>query len=120
MADAQPIDPFPTRAGGNAATIVYVLYLVGLLIGVTAIVGLVVAYVFRDGAAPWLQTHYRYQIRTFWIALLYFVIGVITTLIFIGYFILLFTLLWYVIRCVKGLRLVSDGFAVPKAATWWV
>jgi uncharacterized membrane protein len=120
MADADSFEPFPTRAGGNAATIVYVLYLVGLLLGITIIVGLVVAYVFRDGAAPWLRTHYRYQIRTFWIVLLYLIIGAVTTFILIGYLILLFTLFWFVIRCVKGLRLASEGMAVTNPATWWV
>lgn len=120
MADAQPVEPFPTRAGGGAATIVYILYLVGLLLGITTIIGVIVAYVFRDGAAPWLRTHYRYQIGTFWIGLLYLAIGLVTTFILIGYLILLFTLFWYLIRCIKGLRLVSDGYAVSKPATWWL
>lgn len=120
MADTQSFEPFPARANGNAATIIYVLYLVGLLVGVTALIGLVIAYLFRDGAPPWPRTHYRYQIRTFWIALLYIVIGAVTTLILVGYLILLFVLVWYVIRCVRGLKLIGEGFAVPNPGTWWV
>ena len=55
------------NAGAGTAKLVYILYLVSLLIGITAIVGLIIAYVNRDDAPGWLQTHYRFQIRTFWI-----------------------------------------------------
>ncbi|HEY7989830.1 MAG TPA: hypothetical protein VID77_00450 [Stellaceae bacterium] len=105
--------------GGSIARAIYILYLAGLLVGgITSIIGLVMAYVYRDGAPHWLRTHYHYQIRTFWIGLLYAFIGGITTFIFVGWFILVFWLFWYIIRCVKGLKLASEGSAVPNAATW--
>lgn len=104
---------------GKTATIIYALYLVALVIGVTSIIGLVMAYIYRDDAPHWLRTHYQYQIRTFWIGLLYVVIGVITSFIFVGYFILLFWFVWYIVRCVKGLKLVSEGAPIANAATWW-
>lgn len=116
MAGTQSTDI--VQADGKAATIIYVLYLFGLLVGITPIIGLVMAYIYRDGAPHWLRTHYHYQIRTFWIGLLYVVIGAVTTFIFIGYLILLLWFFWYVIRCVKGLKLVSEGQAIPNAATW--
>jgi uncharacterized membrane protein len=103
---------------GKSATVIYVLYLAGLLVGITPIIGLVMAYVYRDGAPHWLRTHYHYQIRTFWIGLIYVVVGAVTSFIYIGYFILLFWLFWYIIRCVKGLKLASEHAPVPNAATW--
>lgn len=54
------------------------------------LVGVVMAYVNRGDAPEWLRAHYRYQIRTFWIGGLCMLIGVLPSLVFIGYFILLF------------------------------
>lgn len=107
-----------TPQEGKTVIVIYALYLAGLIIGVTSIIGLVMAYIFRDGAPHWVRTHYHYQIRTFWIGLLYVFIGAITTLIFIGYVILALWFVWYVIRCVKGLKLASDGAPVLNAETW--
>jgi uncharacterized membrane protein len=55
--------------------IVYVLYLLGLTHGVTMIIGLIIAYVSRDGAGPKMASHYTWLIRTFWITLGGFVLG---------------------------------------------
>src|SRR4051794_34155120 len=57
-------------AEGDTAKLIYILYLASLIVGVTAIVGLIMAYVNRGGAPEWVETHYRLQIRTFWIGLL--------------------------------------------------
>ena len=59
----------PTTKG--AAKIVYILYLVSLLFGITGIIGVVMAYINKDDAPEWLQTHYQFQIRTFWIGALF-------------------------------------------------
>ncbi|MCZ6886016.1 MAG: hypothetical protein O7E53_06625, partial [Alphaproteobacteria bacterium] len=81
-------------AEGKTANIVYILYLVGLIVGITSLVGIVMAYVNRGSAPEWVQTHYRYQIRTFWIGLLYSVIGVAAMIILIGWVIIAFTVIW--------------------------
>ena len=103
---------------GVTARIIYILYLVGLVVGITTLIGLVMAYVNRAGAPEWLATHYRYQIRTFWIGFIYSVIGAVTSLILIGYLVLLFTLIWYIVRCAKGLRLLGSNQGIANAATW--
>ena len=74
----------------GTAQIVYILYLVGLVFGVTGIVGVVMAYINKSEAPEWLQAHYQFQIRTFWIGALYMLIGIITAVVFIGYLILIF------------------------------
>ena len=71
------------------------------------LIGLIMAYVMKDGAADWLQTHYRFQIRTYWIGLLYVLLGVYTLTVTLGYFILLFTFVWVIVRCTKGLKQLS-------------
>jgi len=114
----QTATPADAAAQGKTATLIYALYLLGFIVGITPLIGLVMAYVFRDGAPPWVQSHYRYQIRTFWLGLLIVILGAVTSLIFIGYFILLFWLLWFIVRCVKGLRYVGDGMAIPNPDAW--
>jgi uncharacterized membrane protein len=100
------------------ARIVYILYLASLLVGITALIGVVMAYVNRGGAPAGLDTHYRFLIRTFWIGLLYGAIGGVLLAVFVGAFVLLFALVWFVIRCVKGLKLLADRQPVPDPATW--
>lgn len=105
-------------AEGTLANTVYILYLASLLVGVTGIVGLIMAYVNRSDAAEWVRTHYRFQIRTFWIGLLYGLIGVATAFIVIGFLWLGFVLVWWVVRCAKGIRAISRGLPCDRPATW--
>jgi uncharacterized membrane protein len=102
----------------KTAKIVYVLYLVSLVLGVTSIVGVVMAYIYEGDAPGWLKTHYRYQIRTFWIGLLYGLVGAILSLVVIGAAVLAFAVVWLVVRCVKGLQALERGQPVAKVATW--
>lgn len=101
------------------AQIVYILYLVGLIFGITGIVGVIMAYVYKDEAPDWLKSHYRFQIRTFWIGLLYLFVGALLSFILIGYLILLFWAIWLIVRCVKGLKALEAGVAYPEPTGWW-
>jgi uncharacterized membrane protein len=105
-------------AEADTAKIVYILYLVSLLVGLTAIVGLIMAYVNRGDAPDWVQSHYRFQIRTFWIGLLYGLLSLVTAILVIGIFFGLFTFVWWIVRCAKGLKLLARGEPYEKATTW--
>ena len=105
-------------ASRTSARIIYILHLASIIIGITAIVGLIMAYVNRDDAPAWLESHYRFQIRTFWIGALYLFLGVLLSQVVIGVFILLFSLVWLVVRCAKGLKFLERGEAFPNPATW--
>ena len=109
-----PVDP----SAASTANIVYILYLVGLVVGITGLVGVVMAYMNRSGAPEWVQTHYRWQIRTFWIGLLFSVVGGILAMVVIGLFILLFTLIWFIVRTVKGMQLLGKQEPVPNVDSW--
>lgn len=109
-------------AEADTAKIIYILYLVGWFIPViSAIVGLVMAYMNRAAAPAWVQSHYELQIRTFWIALPCIIIGtlVATYIInFIGWLIFVLTIVWWIVRCVKGLKALFDGAPYPNPTTW--
>jgi uncharacterized membrane protein len=106
-------------AEAETANLVYILYLVAIFAGITNIVGLIIAYVNWRDAPEWVQTHYRFQIRTFWIGLLYGFIGILTCIIVIGVFWLMFVLVWWIVRCVKGMQAISHGQPYDRPATWW-
>lgn len=109
-----------TGGGDNHGVVngVYILYLVSLVVGVTAIVGLVMAYLYRDRYEPVLASHYTWQIRTFWIGVLFFFLGGLTAQLLIGVAILLATYVWWIIRCVKGLQWMSRNQSVPEPTSW--
>jgi uncharacterized membrane protein len=114
-----PIAPAPqARSTASTAKIVYVLYLVTLVLQVTSIIGVVMAYIYEGEAPDWLRTHYRYQIRTFWIGLLYAVAGALLSVVFIGFALLVFVAVWLVIRCVKGLQALDRDQPVANPTTW--
>ncbi len=64
------------------------------------------------------RTHYRFQIRTFWIALLYAFLSLLTAILIVGFFLAAFTFIWWIVRSVKGLKLLSQGAAHDNPATW--
>ena len=62
----------------------FVTPLASLVLGVTWLVGLVIAYVYVGDAPEPLKSHYRFQIRTFWIGLLYSGASLLLTLVVVG------------------------------------
>ena len=113
-------------------TVVYALYLLGLINGLTVLIGLIVAYANRDRAGPAMETHYTFQIRSFWIAIALWVIGLVLLffgiplmLVLIGFplviaggLILAGTHIWFALRCILGLVYVSRGEAYPRPRSW--
>ncbi|HJY75756.1 MAG TPA: hypothetical protein VKE95_03950 [Burkholderiales bacterium] len=91
-------------------TVVYALQAAGFVVGITWIVAVVIDYVKRDEAkGTWLESHFSWQIRTFWWGLLWGAIGVITFLIIVGWFILVADSIWIIYRIVKGWLYLNDN-----------
>ena len=92
--------------------VVYILYALSYLFGITYIIGVIVAYVKRnDTDASWLQDHFRWQINTFWVTIILSIIGAITMFIGIGWLILLALAIWNIYRIVKGWLRYNDGLS---------
>lgn len=102
----------------GTAKIIYILYLVNIIIPFTGLVGLIMAYMNQAAADDMLKTHYRFLIRTFWIGLLYIFIGALLSIVLIGYLVLLFWLVWHIIRCVKGMQALDQKQPVANPTTW--
>ncbi|MFL5431492.1 MAG: hypothetical protein ACJ79M_17880, partial [Myxococcales bacterium] len=58
---AQPPPAAALGDVGSTARIIYVLYLVAPVTGVTAVIGVVFAYINEAQASEWLKAHYRLQ-----------------------------------------------------------
>ena len=114
----------PAPVGGfdfNHPTIISLLYLVSFFTGVTAIVGVVLAYVWKgEPAEPWEASHLQYLIKTFWIGLIGSIVGVILTVILIGIPILLAVCVLVIIRSVLSLVNAQKKAPMPNPGTWLI
>jgi uncharacterized membrane protein len=71
-------------------------------------------YVKKDEVAgTWLESHFRWQIRTFWWGLLWGLIGGILTIVLIGFAVLLAVGVWIIYRIVKGWLNLNDRRPMP-------
>ena len=101
------------------AKLIYILYLVSLAFGITAIIGAVIAYINKDDPMPaWLKSHYDFLIDTFWKGMIMLVVGVLTVIIIIGIPILIFFTVWVIIRGVKGMKRLDMMEAQPITNGW--
>ena len=68
-------DPASRRSdpARNLAVVVYILQALSFFVGgITGLVGVIINYVKLDDVRnTWVERHFRWQIRTFWIGLLY-------------------------------------------------
>ena len=97
----------------TVATVVYALQAAGFFLGITWIAAVIIDYVKKDDAVgTWLESHYRWQIRTLWFGLLWGVLGGILAFILIGFIVLAADAVWIIYRIVKGWLRLSENRAV--------
>ena len=86
------------------------------LLGLPSIIAVIINYVKRgDVLGTWLETHFRWQIRTFWFGLLWvalcglFVFVTLGLGVFFVWIPLGFVALWFIYRIVRGWSALSNG-----------
>lgn len=84
--------------------VVYILQGLSIFVGVTAIVGVIINYVKKEDAAGTLyESHFSWQIRTFWWGLAWTVLGFILIFAFgLGLIVWFVAGIWAIYRIVKG------------------
>ncbi len=121
----------PPQTALNVAQAVYALHSLAILVGVLSsatvvgsfvgsvpsIIAVVLNYLKRHEArGTWLDSHYRWQIRTFWFALLWAIIVALlaVTIIGIPLAIVVFAALtlWVIYRVVRGWLRLQDARAM--------
>jgi class 3 adenylate cyclase/uncharacterized membrane protein len=104
--------------GGAIDAIAILAAVAALLCFLPVLTGVVMAYVNRGDGASWMDSHYRFQIRTFWIGLLLAAVGGVLALAVVGVVLLLLLPFWLVIRCARGLRYLARAEPHPRPASW--
>ena len=86
------------------------------LTGWPSIIAVILNYVKRGEArGTWLESHFRWQIRTFWFGLLWiglcllFVIGTFGIGIIVAWFPMMLVGLWFIYRIARGWLALNDG-----------
>jgi len=93
----------------NIALVIYILQALSFFTVITALIGLIINYIKKDDVQnTWVASHFKWQIRTFWFGLLWSFIGLVTSMIGIGYFILIATAIWLIYRVIKGWLNLND------------
>ena len=94
--------------------VLYALYAFSYFAGITAIIGIVINYIkLEEVAGTWLESHFRWQIRTFWFGLLWVIVGFATVLILVGFAILFANFIWIIYRVIKGWLYFNDNKPMP-------
>jgi uncharacterized membrane protein len=103
MAEKNP-EPVAPGFDLNKATIVSLLYIAGFVVGVTGLVGFILALVWKDEVAgTWEESHLQFHVITFVIGLVVGIIGGILSFVLIGIPILLALAVWILVRSVLAL-----------------
>jgi uncharacterized membrane protein len=125
----------PARSLVTVSHVVYALHAVSLAIGAfgaatvlgsflfgwPSIIGVVLSYIYRgDARGTWLESHFSWQIRTFWIAALWAafvaVVSAVLAIVLIGFAtwaIGMFVLgIWATVRIARGWLKLRDGHSI--------
>ncbi len=110
--------PRPIISDSTLAISVYVLYCLGYFTGISALIGVIIAHIKVDDTDPVVGTHFQFQIRTFWVGLLFLTIGFLLSIILIGIPILLWWFVWSLIRIIKGIVRINEYKPIAHPTSW--
>jgi uncharacterized membrane protein len=93
----------------DLALLVYALQAVGFLIGLSWIVGVVINYLKIDDVRnTWIETHFNWQLRTFWLGLAGMVVAWLLMVVKIGVLIGFAVTAWAIYRVARGWLALND------------
>jgi uncharacterized membrane protein len=108
----------PLVSNSSMALIVYILYFAAYFVGITAIVGVIIAHVQKGSGDAMLESHYDFQIRTFWVGVLYVVVGTVLAWVLIGFLVLAWWFIWSLIRNIKGILALNENRPIANPTSW--
>jgi uncharacterized membrane protein len=119
----QPSSPQPPSSQDQAktlATVVYALQAASLILGLTSLVGVILNYIKRGEVAGTIaESHFTWQIRTFWITFILGIIGVLLSAVIIGLPLLFLLGVWFIYRFVRGWLWLNANEPVPNPKAWF-
>ena len=127
MSEKLPDDQMPSeitnRPENSLKTITHVVYLLQAIGLLMTVVPLIIAAIINHVKRPdvqdfWLETHFRWQLRTFWYGMLWIVIGVLISVptffvmglgLVVFFIVSLIIFVWLIYRVVKGWLRLTEG-----------
>lgn len=81
----------------------YLLYAAGTFTFFATFIAIIINHLkIDDVKGTWLESHFRWQMRTFWFAFIGYSIGLVLMVVFVGIFVLIAVHLWAIYRVVRG------------------
>lgn len=112
--DSAPVADDKNASLKTLTTVIYALYALALFAGVSAIVAIVLNYIKREEVqGTWLESHFKWQISTFWWSVVWCVVGWLTFIILIGWVVWGVAFVWFVYRIAKGWLNLNDNKRMP-------
>jgi uncharacterized membrane protein len=123
-----PVVPLPEDALVKLTHLIYALHAASVVIGIAGSATIVGAFVFGipsilaviinyvkrgDVRGTYLESHFSWQIRTFWWALLWLVVGVVLAIVLVGFAILFVVGIWVIYRIIRGWWALSERRPMP-------
>ncbi|HEY9237848.1 MAG TPA: hypothetical protein VIP10_03315 [Burkholderiaceae bacterium] len=103
------------RSNKTLTWIIYGLYAAGFVVGITWIAAIIMNYVKRgDVAGTYLESHFTWQIRTFWISLIAVFVGVLLMIVLVGWIVLVADMVWVIYRLVIGAIRLNENRPVVE------
>ncbi len=116
--------------GRGYVVVIYGLYVGSIMAGVTAPMGALIAHLRLGRGADWLDTHLRFQIRTFWLGifaatvalLLWHAAGQLAIEPLyawsFGYLFFTVAIVWLMARCAVGIHRLTSNRAIDAPKSW--
>ncbi|MES2992070.1 MAG: hypothetical protein V4750_02055 [Pseudomonadota bacterium] len=103
------------RSNKTLTWIIYGLYAASFIVGITAIAAIIMNYVKRgDVAGTYLESHFTWQIRTFWISLAAAFVGLLLMIVLVGWIVLIADMVWVIYRLVIGAIRLNENKPVVE------
>ncbi|WP_045216145.1 DUF4870 family protein [Desulfonatronovibrio magnus] len=100
-------------ANKRVTTLIYALYAASIIFGVTIFIAIVMNYIKRsDVQGTFLESHFTWQIRTFWYSLMWSIIATVTAIIGVGFIIFIALFFWFIYRVAKGWLKLNENLPV--------
>lgn len=116
-----PLRPLPTPAQLDSlrklSHVLYALYACAWLsCGLTALIAVIINYIKREETVGTLyESHFRWQIQTFWYAAIGSIIGFVSLIFLVGFLIFAVLSIWVIYRIAKGWLYLNDSRPVGEA-----
>lgn len=108
--ESNELDEQELKSRRTLTLVIYALQGLSFVVGVTSLVAIIMNYVKRNEMrGTWLESHFRWQIRTFWYGLLWAFVGVLLIWTGLAPIVMLANAAWVIYRIVRGILNLLDN-----------